>query len=344
MAKILTRFLLFAVLFVATGFMLKLPLSYGWGNAWWMQKREIMLEQRQRPNVFFLGSSRIHWHLAPELFDSTMAAQGAKVRSFNLGLPGTFPPEAYHLLKGAVETGEIPSGSTVLVELSEPAAVEPHLIRTARASYYQTLANWWMMARYFRETRSPGNRWRYLRGSTWALLRNIFHVGQLKTALGRGNSVYTEGDGINVRGFTTLERESSSAVSIDVRQNLKRRRAELIADTMLLAQRRDSTLMVRAALPTAPSSAWKDAVDEVERICLSHDVSVVWFMPPRMISVREWAMLNALEPYKVLDMSDPDRYPMAFELRYRFDRGHFNEAGARMHTIMVAQQLAARLH
>lgn len=343
MRSLVKRSLLFAALFVATGFLLKLPLSYGWGNAWWTQKRAIMLAQPQRPNLFFMGSSRIHWHLAPTLFDSAMTARGVRTRSFNLGLPGVFPPEAYHLLEGAVESGEIPSGSTVLMELSEPAAVEEHLIRTARASYFQTPSTWWMMARYFRETRSPGNRWRYLRGSTWALLRNTFHVGQFKSAIGHADAVYTEGSGINVRGFTTLDREVLVGATEELRKNLRKRKEELLADTMLLELRRDSTLMVRATAPSAPSASWREAIEDVTAVCREHNVQLLWFMPPRMISKREWAMINALDPASVIDMSDPNEFPMAFQMRFRFDRGHFNEAGARLHTVMVAQSLADRM-
>lgn len=342
MTGFLLRLAVFGVCFVASGYLLKLPLNYGWGNATWMQKRELLRSQEQPPDMFFVGSSRILRHLAPTVFDSVMAANGAPTRSFNLGLGGNFPPETYHLLIGAVEEGDIPPGSTVLAELSQPAPVEAHMVRSVRASYFQSPANWLMLARYAFETRSVKTRWPYLRGSTLAFLRNTFHIGQMKAMLKSSGPAYAEDNSVNVRGYTSLDHEVETTSSDELREFLLDRRSELLADTLLLMLRRDSALMVRSAPPGPPSAAWKNAIDNVEATCSRHSVRLIWFVPPRRIYEREWDMLHALGAEKVLDMSDPAAYPTAFQLRYCYDRGHFNQAGALIHTANVALLMARR--
>lgn len=50
-------------------------------------------------DTLFLGSSRIYHQISPSIFDRTMTTHGHRVRSFNFGIKGMFPPESLVVLR-----------------------------------------------------------------------------------------------------------------------------------------------------------------------------------------------------------------------------------------------------
>ncbi len=55
--------------------------------------------QRDEFDVLFLGSSRFFHQIIPAQFDAALGAAGMRVRSFNFGYDGMWPPESYYLLR-----------------------------------------------------------------------------------------------------------------------------------------------------------------------------------------------------------------------------------------------------
>jgi hypothetical protein len=63
-------------------------------------KWEWFKKQRDQFEVLFIGSSRFFHQVIPQQFDEEVAqAGGAKVRSFNFGYDGAWPPESFYLLR-----------------------------------------------------------------------------------------------------------------------------------------------------------------------------------------------------------------------------------------------------
>ncbi|MEA3208641.1 MAG: hypothetical protein QOE70_1698 [Chthoniobacter sp.] len=56
-------------------------------------------EHRDQLDVLFLGSSRFYHQIIPPQFDAAVEAAGGKVRSFNFGYDGMWPPESFYLLR-----------------------------------------------------------------------------------------------------------------------------------------------------------------------------------------------------------------------------------------------------
>lgn len=50
---------------------------------------------REKPDALFWGSSRIYRGIVPSVFDTACGLEN--INSFNLGAPGTNPPESYYL-------------------------------------------------------------------------------------------------------------------------------------------------------------------------------------------------------------------------------------------------------
>lgn len=330
------RLAAFGAVFVAAGLLLKSALPYSWGSPWWKEKRAQMLRCDPAPDVVFFGSSRMHWQLAPAIFDSVLAAHHVPVVSYNIGVPGVAPPEAYHLLNGALAEGDLRPGTTVIMELAEPVPVEPHLLRSTRASYHMTPGTLLFMHHYFLEARNKRAYPRYMLNEAFVLSRNLFHVGQIKTMLGHREKVVTESKGINVRGFAGMESEQWLNRDAELGRSLGERHDELMRDTMLLSRQRELVRRNRDQPVGEPVSSWHAAIAEIQAHCASKGVRLIWLLPPKTLSTCEWTMFNSISGNDRIDMSDPDRFPEAYALRYRYDRGHLNSAGARRLSTEVA--------
>jgi hypothetical protein len=68
------------------------------------EKLEFFAKHKDEFDTLFLGSSRIYYGIAPEIFDKTTAESGVRTRTFNLGVNGMFPPETFYVLEQALKT------------------------------------------------------------------------------------------------------------------------------------------------------------------------------------------------------------------------------------------------
>lgn len=340
MAALLFRLVLFVALFMGSGALLKSLLPGSWGNPWWSEKSASAYAGDPSVTVHFVGSSRTYRHLAPVVFDSVMAAHGHSLRSFNWGSPALFPPEEYLLLEHAVRQGDIPGGSTVFVEVTEPKPVEAHLRRSARSSYFMSPRTWWRLVRFAQQTQEADGRQDFIAGHTRALLNNLFHISQFKGIVKRWPKVVREPGGMDVAGFLSFDRHLALKADGGEHAMIRDARDELLRDTLLLARQREQLVKVRAATPGAVAEGWWSMAGSMLETCSAHGVEVFWFLPPKTISPAEHAFFHALPANRRIDLNDPLAHPEFYTFAYRFDRGHLNARGARLHT----QRLAVRYH
>ncbi len=78
------------------------------------------------------------------------------------------------------------------------------------------------------------------------------------------------------------------------------------------------------------------AIAELQANCASKSVRIDWLLPPKSLSTCKWTMFNSISGNDRIDMSDPARFPEAYALRYRYDRGHLKSAGARRLSTEIA--------
>lgn len=344
MARLLLRLALFAALFMASGACIKALLPYSWGSPWWTMKARDAASRAPSPSIHYIGSSRVFRHIAPAITDSVLGAHGHAVSSFNWGTPATNPPEQYRLIIAAVQRGEIRPGGTIVLEALEPRPVEPHLQRSARSSYLMNPADWWRLMRFARCCLPGKEREALMASRTRALLNNLFHIGQLEGMRMRWPFTLHDLDGIDRAGFLSLDRQLAEGIKQGEETELPRRRHQLLADTLELERQRRQSEEVRAAPPGPAPEGWAQMAEELESACAVHGLRVIWLLPPKGVTPREWAFFARVPAERRIDMNDPAAHPEFYLLSHRFDTGHLNARGAILHSQRVAQALLGLLN
>lgn len=341
MRQMVVRLFLFVALYVLLGYGLKALLPYSWGNPWVREKVAIIEQLDEAPNIYFIGSSRIYRHVIPTVFDSVMTAHGKSTRSFNLAAPSTFAPQTYHLLKGAVTSGDIPTGSLVLLEVGFPQAVEKEHLGTAFGSYWTSFKDL-MWIRDLSITCLEGSASKAIMQSSHsiAFLQNFFHWGQFKGMAREHKTQYEELGGLNSAGYRSLDKDLLLEGTMD--GELLRRSLALDSDTSILMERRILSTKVRKGTSGHTCSPYRDKLMELEDLCTTNGVRLIHVLPPKKVLPSEWATFLSIPEERRVDMGDPNRYPEFYVKKYSFDKGHLNEEGAKLLSEALALELLQR--
>lgn len=71
-------------------------------------------------------------------------------------------------------------------------------------------------------------------------------------------------------------------------------------------------------------------------------VHLIFLMPPRLQRYEELlALKEELPSENVVEVANPNKYPMLYQVKYSFDVGHLNTKGAQFFSIYLARELEA---
>lgn len=334
---------LFVLLFLLAGIVIKSTLPFYWGNTWLKYKYPRFLYESEKVDHIFLGSSRTYRHFVPVIFDSIMAAREVPCRSFNLGIPGLFPPQSYFVLRKALEDGDIRPGATVLFELSRSVSVPEEQLATARGSYWTNAKDHLYMMRYANTCAGNDQRSDMIRSYTLAYLQNLFHLAQYTGFLNDTEYMSLPTDRTNNAGHVSLEHERTHSGKAPVRADLEARQRELQADTTIVEQQLSNVRAVRAAAPSAACEVEVANLLALHAKAESAGVQLIFFLPAIYLKSDMWATYAALPDGMKLDLNDVSQTSIQYDPGYRFDKGHLNERGALLFTARAADAYAAFL-
>jgi hypothetical protein len=291
-------------------------------------------------DVLFVGSSYMHNHLIPEVFDDEMRKQGIEVRSLNLGMFGMQFHEmdlfADALLRVQPKNLRlmVVDGANMKIDL----APENHF--TDRTLWWHTPGQTRAVSRAIQSAPiTKGDpRERINIRIRHAALRT-FHVGQGPRYLRRlFRDVPTE---MPYGGFDSLDQSFAA----EVPATIKRRDDFLkLRDwyTNQVTQLKAGTL--RKDDRELPLPYLREAyTDQVARLS-DRGPELVYLVPPLPKSIRGIHTLTkeGVVP-TTLRFDLPNTYPQFYALEARFDTGHLIESAAEEYTRLVAQQLAPTL-
>ncbi len=336
MRKLILRLLLFIAVYVLAGHLIKSMMPYYWGNPWWSAKMRILEKTDTRPTVYFIGSSRTYNQIIPAVFDSVMAGTGSAIRSFNLGSQATFTPQTFHFLEHAMESGDIPRGSTVFLDFMDTPKMSSDLTSSARYTYWVDTKEISFIIRTYKECKGRRDYTEFLSGYLIAFLKNTFHISQFKGMVGQYESQYQELDHFNSAGFLSLTKEFS--YDPKRRADLSMRMNELRSDTSMIGKKKNKAITVRASNTGSICPVFMDRLTTLNTLCLEKDIDLIHLLAPTLTTKSEWAAFNALPQKTRIDMGDPNVFPEFYQLENLFDRGHLNEKGAQLYTTYLAQE------
>jgi hypothetical protein len=296
-------------------------------------------------DTLFIGSSRVHRQLSPAVFDHAARERGVETHSFNLGLSGMFAPEDGYVCKQIF--AQKPKGlRQVFIEVSLyfPDFAEENLHSARMACWHdfeRTAFIWRSLWPDFErpKTTTPIRLIRYWLGEggvdkfavVWPRMK--LHLQYLAARLTNIGS-----------GASALERLLGAEKPVDPRSELGPALDGYVAedprDTSpeALAEyaRQFAALQKSPALlgPLPPPE--QGNLDGIVRLVRAAGAEPILFIAPTTNPRNYHPGKNT--GARVLDFSDPKRWPELFKIENRQDIGHLNAGGSELFTRLLAEE------
>jgi hypothetical protein len=300
-------------------------------------KLDWLAEHGAEYDTVFIGSSRVHRQIIPDLFDREMEALGVKTNSFNLSGDGMRPPEDEFVLERAFASRKTP----LRVLLVEANPIDSSLAEddagTARAVYWHDTARTlriWRKCWSLPPALSVGSRI----SRTWKRLRqlpdHVQHWIWNSVRLGQGNEILRE------QIFGPEPQNDAKEVGDDGYRAPKT--GEQMTGGTLRTYQKNLAAALKSPTP-------QDAEDPESQAAIGWKKALAERMGARLVLVSspflrpEIFRPASLDGITFLDYSDPSRYPELYTPENRRDPGHLNVRGSEIYTRLVARQIADSL-
>ena len=298
-----------------------------------------------RPGAYdtlFLGSSRIAFHVIPNIFDETAARAGMRTRSFNAAAAGLRPPEdAYLLDQILARTGN--RFRWIFIELAGLRTAIPEQTRqTVRAVYWH---DWERLTILARRALYEMRRAKWKQPDRWVkplaeLLDHLELFAQRQANIGRGarwaERLRARPDRRTDEPRTVLPAESAGWLPPERREIGAA--AERDAYEQKVAERRTEPSRKDFADPISQDALGK-MLQKIER----HGATAVLIVPPVVARKNFHPRPEMIGSNLVLDFSAVDKFPELFVSSDRIDEDHVNAKGAALFTKRLAEEFVAEI-
>lgn len=292
-------------------------------------------------NHLIIGSSRILCHIRPLQLDSMCAQEGLDLRTYNLGAPATFAPQTLNVLDEVLDQAVPGELELITMELSFPNPNKEH--RQQHYSHFWDVENFVLAANFLRHRAMPLRQ----KAKVMSLLLKDFLSAQLLLGQTRilhfflsptSLSVYPHHAYAATRGYLSLQSEFE-------RQGPKGAwagRADLLAQTHLMDDRRDNNIKVCNATPLRRiNTFYLDFLKERIETARSKGIYLMFILPaPDVANLEMISFAHQMPPDHFMNFSSPEEFPHLYVLENQFDLGHLNNAGGELFTADVARSLA----
>ena len=280
--------------------------------------------KEKKHDVVFLGSSRTFRHISPAIFDSIAYTQGLNFKSFNAGSRATFYPEAFYLLDKILETKK---PKIVFFELQPVNDIGRVNLFSLKSYYYLDgnyidFINSYLLSSSLSYWDKLNFKSKYYLAWSYKLL--FGHFAQWMNY----NSAKKEILGKNNDGFLPL-------------LNGKKK---LVEDTMKVYKRGiiSTTYFASANKPALknPNDFYVDYLLDLHDELAKKGIELYFVIPPRLMDYDSQLALLKHEKVGscVIEMANMKEFPEFYQIKYTFDLGHLNKAGAIIYSEKFARK------
>lgn len=296
-------------------------------------------------DTIFVGSSRIHFHVDPEVFDAEMARLGCASRSFNMGVHALNVAQERYLLRRLAKIGQ-GRWARVLIERPELPSYAWWSRDTDQQYYFMTsVTDLWLASRSL--WTSPRRR----RDNAFdtaqliaAFLSSQLGGGQLGRLLAIAPRTLDPEPGYLVdlsrHGFVPVEREINPGI------RARAERFDHAAAGRLLATAKAHDGQVRPLTWSRSAYLWariaeaRQVAPEVALIVFP-EVDPAWV--DEALTLEQVAREGGLDGVALVNLGDPRRHPEFFDERLWYEDNHLIAEGAAMLSSAIARELCPGL-
>jgi len=306
------------------------------------EKLEYLAKHGDDFDVIFIGSSQVNWQVMPSIFDRVAGEQGVPVRSFNAGVWAMMSPEDGNFLDEVLRRPHRRLRWIILELMPLASRNYTSLEGTRRAIYWHDWTRMRLLTnRFVSECAEAARGPKPFLGATgdcfqslgdwlgnWSLFLNkSVNLGHGAILLGRelGRPVPGEEGSQKKRVLRDGNDfpKGGPALSGLSRFNYEQQFANYLATE----QRFDA----------GDSASWAAVQGKLDRLAQENITPIM--MIPATVALKRYLPREAEEQsLKVLDFSDPRKYPEFYMADHRLDWVHLNYAGSELFTEAMAQR------
>lgn len=292
-------------------------------------------------DTLFLGSSRVHYGLDPELFDAEMARQGCRSRSFNMGVQALTLPEEHRLVR---ELAAIGGWQRVIIERNPIPLKALDMLATDRGAFgfgtlhgvRLALTDIWTSPLHILEAG---------KSTAELLLVGAYEqlgIGRIARLIPRPGDDEMPTDGrivdLGRRGFVPIERETDPVMRARIATIDWDRLNDYLRQTREIRDPPPRLGATRAELIRGQIEHARGIAPDVAYVVWPHS-RPQWTEDARAIG--QAAADGRLGPGPVVNLGDPALAPELFAEELWHDNLHLHTAGTELITRAVAAQLCA---
>ena len=309
-----------------------------WGNKIYSYKFNFFLNNKNKFNAVFLGSSRMNFHINPMIFDDLLPEYN--MSSFNLGAAVTFNPEIYYLCERLMDNN-IPNLKYIFIEFTPLADIADKNMNTGKNYYWHNLPYLLFSISYIHnsdykihEKIDMANK--YIKSYVLNFIHNFLSFSHYNDLFKRSVEPVEENIiGKNKDGFYPLDERMKNieARGRDAR-SLRKRSMDFINNPAGLNRRISMSKKDFAKRDAFLNRAHSQKVLYLIKKAEKKNIHLIFIISPRLPERcgELLAIKRQLPPKNIIELADVIKYPELYEAEYCFDIGHTNKKGAEIFT------------
>jgi hypothetical protein len=286
-------------------------------------------------NSVFIGTSLTQSQIIPEIIDSLCSSYNLK--SFNLGVPSTRPPESFYLAENLIQSHE--NLNTIFIELltfksslPEDIIAEEFYYFNLKTLYVYTIHNYTLFI-------ISKNIARFLKYSVLSIKYFFYNVSNLdylshifiyKSEKELKNLLLETQNGFTKSGFRGHKIIPVEDLPFNDEIFKKRAKGYIKSEKTALNTLNKSQVLYMK---------W---VEKINRMCDNKDIKIVWYLPP-CLGIPDYSYIlpiyNRIETNKKINLADPKKYENFYTAELHRDKAHFNYNGAVLYSNSIANEV-----
>ena len=299
-------------------------------------KLKFFTEHKDEFDTVIVGTSRLYYSAAPEIFDATTKENGLSTHTFNFGIDGMHPPENFFVLEQILKT-KPRTLKWVVLELGDIQTKWDDILGTQRAVYWHDWPRTELTLKKAFDPRGNAN-WLIKLTRLWLARRqfisNLALFGKQSTNVGRVADFLPEAEreryadaaselGPRGDGY----RWAGDAMSAERALDFKKRLADEISDA------------TTKYLDPATEAGYRKSAAQIR----SAGATPVFVVTP-IIYQSTSRFRQDPPPAPIIAFNDARKFPQFYDANIRIDDGHLTRPAAEDFCRALAREFVRRTH
>ena len=307
-------------------------LPFYWGNRMLLSKMEVLNKQKD-VNTLFIGGSTVFRQIDPLIFDSEV--NDKSIKSFNLGTDGCYPTQCYYITEKILNNNDFKI-KNIFISLNAFDPIPKGRYKTTRIKFYSTFKVLTQRLKYVLQNQKITKREQHTYIKKYF---NTFFEAFLKIGMRRDIIQYLLGHssfgsnyfGTRQNGYVALSGEhTNNSKTISNIENATKKIGQK------WSQVRANNLV--NDYNKAHLSIIKKLISDSEKI----GCKLIFILPPQQFVMERiqdiYGLYDKIPDTNKVDVNDPSKFPLLYELSHKWDAAHLNDKGAKYYSKALVSQ------